>query len=75
MIIDRAHFPFLLGSPLHGVKSLQYPRWEDYIYERLDGDGNNRLYFLGQGDTVADLDPEANSTFLAFAVLHFLTTL
>lgn len=40
-----------------------YPRWEDYNYEKLDGDAKNRFYFLGDGNTVADLDPEADSAY------------
>ncbi|KAF7784265.1 hypothetical protein Agabi119p4_430 [Agaricus bisporus var. burnettii] len=46
------------GSPLHAVKALQYPRWEDFNYETLDGDPKNRFYFLGDGNTAADVDPE-----------------
>jgi len=36
------------------------PRWEDYNYEPLDG-VKNRLYWLGDGSTVADADPNADS--------------
>ncbi|EKM83931.1 hypothetical protein AGABI1DRAFT_117401 [Agaricus bisporus var. burnettii JB137-S8] len=49
------------GSPLHAVKALQYPRWEDFNYETLDGDPKNRFYFLGDGNTAADVDPEEDS--------------
>ncbi|KAJ8480894.1 hypothetical protein ONZ51_g6367 [Trametes cubensis] len=40
----------LLGSMLHGMKALIYPRWEDYNYERADPI-QNRLYWLGDGQT------------------------
>ncbi|KAL5511009.1 hypothetical protein ACEPAG_3728 [Sanghuangporus baumii] len=43
------------GSNLHVVKTLQYPRWEDYNYEFLDSvpgsRGPNRFYWLGDGST------------------------
>ncbi|KAM5543782.1 hypothetical protein V8D89_002399 [Ganoderma adspersum] len=39
------------GSNLHAVKALQYPRWEDYEYERADVEGNS-LYWLGDGQTL-----------------------
>ncbi|KAF9453877.1 FAD/NAD(P)-binding domain-containing protein [Macrolepiota fuliginosa MF-IS2] len=48
------------GSPLHAAKALEYPRWEDYSYERLDGDPKNRFYYFGDGNTAADVDPEAD---------------
>ena len=48
------------GSPMHAVKALEYPRWEDYNYEQLD-DIQNRLFWLGDGNTVADEDPKADS--------------
>ncbi|PPQ64327.1 hypothetical protein CVT26_002210 [Gymnopilus dilepis] len=47
------------GSPIHAAMALAHPRWEDYNYEFLDG-VKNRLYWLGSGDTVADIDPEAD---------------
>ncbi|KAI1782736.1 FAD/NAD(P)-binding domain-containing protein [Ganoderma leucocontextum] len=39
------------GSNLHAIKALQYPRWEDYDYERTDPEENS-LYWLGDGQTV-----------------------
>ena len=45
---------------MHAVKALEYPRWEDYNYEQLD-DIQNRLFWLGDGNTVADKDPKADS--------------
>ncbi|KAF8913205.1 hypothetical protein CPB84DRAFT_1670651 [Gymnopilus junonius] len=47
------------GSPIHAARALTHPRWEDYNYEYLDG-VKNRLYWLGNGDTVADIDPNAD---------------
>jgi hypothetical protein len=48
------------GSALHTVECLRSPRWEDfdYIYEGEDGNGNegNRLAWLGNGWSVAQLD-------------------
>ncbi|KAI1787765.1 FAD/NAD(P)-binding domain-containing protein [Ganoderma leucocontextum] len=38
------------GSNLHAIKALQYPRWEDYDYERADPEENS-LYWLGDGQT------------------------
>ena len=48
------------GSTMHAVRALEYPRWEDYNYEQLD-DIQNRLFWLGDGNTVADKDPKADS--------------
>ena len=45
--------------------ALAHPRWEDYNYEFLDG-VKNRLYWLGSGDTVADIDPEADSERMSY---------
>ncbi|KXN90086.1 Putative sterigmatocystin biosynthesis monooxygenase stcW [Leucoagaricus sp. SymC.cos] len=49
------------GSPLHAAKTFEHPRWEDFNYERLDGDRKNRFYFLGDGSTVADVAPGEDS--------------
>ncbi|KAI0644767.1 FAD/NAD-P-binding domain-containing protein [Trametes meyenii] len=38
------------GSPLHGIRALTYPRWEDYDYE-LEDTIENGLYWLGDGQT------------------------
>ncbi|KAI0666937.1 hypothetical protein C8Q78DRAFT_982944 [Trametes maxima] len=38
------------GSPLHGIRALTHPRWEDYNYE-LEDAVENRLYWLGDGQT------------------------
>ncbi|KAF8167543.1 FAD/NAD-binding domain-containing protein [Crassisporium funariophilum] len=45
------------GSSSHAAKVLANPRWEDYNYEKLDGI-KNRFHWLGDGNTVADRDPE-----------------
>jgi len=45
---------------MHALKALAHPRWEDYNYEYLH-EGNNRLHWLGDGQTVADKDPDADS--------------
>ncbi|KAJ3717302.1 FAD/NAD-binding domain-containing protein [Lentinula guzmanii] len=44
------------GSSLHCVKALEHPRWEDYDYELLDSQ-NNRFFWLGDGNTMADKVP------------------
>ncbi|KAI0721757.1 FAD/NAD-P-binding domain-containing protein [Fomitopsis betulina] len=38
------------GSTLHAIRALQYPRWEDFNYERVDG-VDNPLYWFGNGQT------------------------
>ncbi|KZT22659.1 FAD/NAD-binding domain-containing protein [Neolentinus lepideus HHB14362 ss-1] len=38
------------GSPLHCLRSIAHPRWEDYDYEPLDP-VKNRFYWLGDGQT------------------------
>ncbi|KAG6820664.1 hypothetical protein H0H93_013515 [Arthromyces matolae] len=48
------------GSCLHAARALAHPRWEDYNYEPLDGPIKNRLYWLGDGQTVADKDPHGD---------------
>jgi hypothetical protein len=47
---------------MHAAKALTHPRWEDYNYEFLDRN-KSRLHWLGDGKTVADKDPEADSKF------------
>jgi len=53
---------YSLGSAMHAAKALVHPRWEDFNYEFLDG-VKNRLHWLGDGNTVADRDPKADSKF------------
>ncbi|KAH0591296.1 hypothetical protein H2248_001384 [Termitomyces sp. 'cryptogamus'] len=48
------------GSSLHAARALSHPRWEDYNYERLDGSVKNRLYWLGDGQTVDDKNPNGD---------------
>ncbi|KAI0688653.1 FAD/NAD-binding domain-containing protein [Cytidiella melzeri] len=38
------------GSCLHALLALKHPRWEDFTYERLDGQ-RNRMHWLGNGMT------------------------
>jgi len=57
------------GSALHAMECLRSPRWEDfeYMYEGESGDGeSNRLNFLGNGWSIAQVDPEAGE------LAHFL---
>ena len=49
-----------LGAPAHAAKALTHPRWEDYDYQYLDG-ATNRFYWLGDGNTMADIDPTQDS--------------
>ncbi|KAG6812856.1 hypothetical protein H0H92_015954 [Tricholoma furcatifolium] len=48
------------GSTLHAARALEHPRWEDYNYEVLDGPVKNRFYWLGDGQTVDDKDPNGD---------------
>ncbi|KAH9841071.1 FAD/NAD-binding domain-containing protein [Rhodofomes roseus] len=41
------------GSTLHTIRALQYPRWEDFNYERVD-DVDNCLYWFGNGQTYTE---------------------
>ncbi|KAF5312247.1 hypothetical protein D9619_002761 [Psilocybe cf. subviscida] len=45
------------GAPAHCARALTHPRWEDYDYQYLDGATNGRFYWLGDGNTKADIDP------------------
>ncbi|KAF9566936.1 FAD/NAD(P)-binding domain-containing protein [Agrocybe pediades] len=47
------------GSSMHAIRALAHPRWEDFNYEYLH-EGNNRFHWLGDGQTVADRDPDAD---------------
>ncbi|KAF8900786.1 hypothetical protein CPB85DRAFT_1324906 [Mucidula mucida] len=49
------------GSCTHAARTLENPRWEDFTYERLPK-SKNRFHWLGDGNTVADKIPEADST-------------
>ena len=49
------------GSNLHALKALQYPRWEDYEYERADEEENS-LYWLGDGQTWNEKHNTGDST-------------
>ncbi|RYP18538.1 hypothetical protein DL767_009812 [Monosporascus sp. MG133] len=40
------------GSTLHAVEALRAPRWEDFEWESRDGEGANRLRWLGNGWSV-----------------------
>ncbi|CAK7219658.1 hypothetical protein SBRCBS47491_003921 [Sporothrix bragantina] len=52
------------GSALHFVKALEKPRWEDYDYTYLDGNGNS-VAWLGNGFTMCERDTESDkSTYL-----------
>lgn len=51
----------MTGSSLHAARALAHPRWEDYTYEPLDGTVKNRMYWLGDGQTVDDKDPNGDS--------------
>lgn len=64
-LTNQPILPFT-GSPLHVIKALEHPRWEDYDYEYIDGKG--RLYWFGNGNTMADVDPEVDSKHLAISL-------
>lgn len=44
------------------MRALEHPRWEDYTYEPLDGH-TNRFFWAGNGTTVAEETPDADSEF------------
>ncbi|KAK5169326.1 uncharacterized protein LTR77_005301 [Saxophila tyrrhenica] len=48
------------GSSLHAIKALQNPRWEDFDYTFVDGNG---VGWLGDGSTAADWDPEEDKSY------------
>ncbi|KAG5641634.1 hypothetical protein DXG03_004557 [Asterophora parasitica] len=48
------------GSALHAARALAHPRWEDFEYEQLDDPVKNRFYWLGDGQTVDDKDPNGD---------------
>ncbi|KAG6883310.1 hypothetical protein C0993_006878, partial [Termitomyces sp. T159_Od127] len=48
------------GSSLHAARALEHPRWEDYNYEPLDGPVKNRMYWLGDGQTVDNKSPNGD---------------
>lgn len=43
------------GSTLHALEALRAPRWEDYDWESRDGEGANRLRWLGNGWSVTQM--------------------
>ncbi|EMD35979.1 hypothetical protein CERSUDRAFT_115926 [Gelatoporia subvermispora B] len=42
------------GSTLHALRTLEHPRWEDYMYEPLDSGVHNRFFWLGDGQTYVE---------------------
>jgi hypothetical protein len=48
------------GSNLHALHALDEPRWEDYDFEPLDKGVKNRFYYLGNGWTEPERDPEGD---------------
>ena len=72
---DVRYLNFLLGSCLHALRALRYPRWEDFNYEPIDaeaeGDG---MFWLGNGMTLNEQNMSGDSTWSM--VLHsFLDSL
>ena len=68
---SRRTLSLLTGSTLHALKALSYPRWEDYTYEPADP-VENRLYWLGDGQTHAEKTLTGDSTFSVLAHLAFV---
>ena len=54
------HSDITIGSSLHAMKALQYPKWEDYEYEYADSEDNS-LYWLGDGQTWAEKSQQGDS--------------
>ncbi|KAI4864590.1 flavin-binding monooxygenase [Hypoxylon rubiginosum] len=46
------------GSTMHALEALRAPRWEDYDWEGLDGEGGNRLKWLGNGWSITHMKGE-----------------
>ncbi|KAG6911287.1 hypothetical protein DXG01_002126 [Tephrocybe rancida] len=59
------------GSTLHAARALAHPRWEDYNYEPIDGPVKNRFYWLGDGQTVDDKDPNGDNGNVLYMVRAF----
>lgn len=50
-----SHPVAVAGSGLNELRALEYPRFEDYEYTFIDeNESQNRLYWLGNGSTVAE---------------------
>ena len=54
-----------LGSNLQSIKALMHPRWEDYNYELADPI-NNRLHWLGDGQTYNEKTLSGDRTYFFF---------
>ncbi|KAF4119238.1 putative flavoprotein CzcO [Geosmithia morbida] len=50
------------GSAAHITTVRRSPRWEDWSYEYLDESGNSLLWYLGNGRSHYDADPESDVT-------------
>lgn len=70
--MPKAEEPLVSGSPLHAARALEYPRWEDFNYEQL-GNVHSRFYWLGNGSTVADTDPKADSESFNLSTVERIT--
>ena len=62
LIGGRSLYVRVAGSVLHALRTLEHPRWEDFEYERADDAKNqNRLYWLGDGQTSDEKSESGNS--------------
>jgi hypothetical protein len=52
------------GSSLHARTALEFPRWEDWVFEFEDGEGSSGLGWLGDGWTTADKEAGDVSAYL-----------
>ncbi|MBE3044058.1 hypothetical protein IMZ48_16105, partial [Candidatus Bathyarchaeota archaeon] len=50
------------GSAAHLTIVRREPRWEDFEYEYLEGSGNRFMWYLGNGWTRKEKDPESDMT-------------
>jgi cation diffusion facilitator CzcD-associated flavoprotein CzcO len=50
------------GSAAHVTQVRREPRWEDFEYEYLGGEKNRFWWYLGNGLTAKELDPESDIT-------------
>ncbi|KAI2778578.1 FAD/NAD(P)-binding domain-containing protein [Daldinia loculata] len=49
------------GSALHALEALRAPRWEDYDWESIDGNGSNKLRWLGNGWSITHSKGEGDN--------------
>ncbi|KAI1093940.1 flavin-binding monooxygenase [Rostrohypoxylon terebratum] len=49
------------GSTLHALEALRAPRWEDFDFESIEGAGENRMRWLGNGSSITHMQGEGDN--------------